>query len=335
MIHTLDFNKNSFMKSVLKKIGALTFGSAFLIISIQCKKNADHSATDSQDEKLVRAKKFIESKLAKGEVVQTVSFQPGQFESKSSGKIIPLENGTRINTFCNATPTLDPVSFSIKYTSSAGCSGSPSYTFKAFLEFSITFSSGVTFNSLMSNFMTFHLSTTGTYTSPLSVSSTYLGQSGNTYFFKTADIDLDANGINYCNVDGFYIEIMPVYSCNGSPLQSTDVYNTITSITNFSRCQTISPVFAQRTSNTTADISGWVTCTPCNFLGSEQFEFQYRQQGTSTWTTVNYDYYLGPYTIFSLSSGVTYEYRHRNKINTSLPGTTAPCYGPYSSVGTF
>jgi len=97
----------------------------------------------------------------------------------------------------------------------------------------------------------------------------------------------------------------------------------------FNSCQALSPAYVDATQPGGIYYFGWaLACSPCNFIGTESFDFQYRLQGSSSWNTLTKTYYGGPY-FLPLSSGI-YEWRHRNKKISSVS-----CDGPWSEVQTF
>ena len=96
-------------------------------------------------------------------------------------------------------------------------------------------------------------------------------------------------------------------------------------------CTTLSPIFVNPNvyGSKTFSASGWLlpcSTPPAHFVSPDEFEFQYRKSGNTTWITPSWSpsgYTSGPERVDVAETGI-YQYRWRNK------GTSpAACTGPY------
>ena len=177
------------------------------------------------------------------------------------------------------------------------------------------------------------LNPTVTKTSANPITVTYLGSYYNSYGEEVNKFDINFSvtftATEFCNYNEISVNTNPIPTdCIDNPTYA------VTSTTDYFTPQTYK-VYNYGVS-TSPSTSGQMTAFPlitlCNnchdpALGSSPtHDFQYRLQGSSTWTTVTYND-LNSHVISGLTSG-TYEYRSRGKLKTD--GT----YTPYTNIST-
>jgi hypothetical protein len=312
------------MKHLLQAAGCCML----VLLALQCKKSIKTVDGISPEQRKQFISAVEEELRTKGAKV-AVYFEPGDI--KNTGKGRPSAE-LRADVFCVADYTLSTSQYD--YTFVGDCSGGwTDYESRVYFTLTNNGSYPPPTNpaSITIDFTVFASGWT-VLSGPNTPTLHYAGAVGNvyTYYF---DIDFGALSVDYCDVtDISYNIIVPPTGCPGgsTPVSLNDGANI--QLNSFDKCKTVYPVFVNPNISGPGTIgySGWIlACTPCNFYGPAEFDFEYRLVSTSTWTSATRGYFTGPYTISGLSTGF-YEVRYRNR--KPNPGG---CVGPWSAIQTW
>jgi hypothetical protein len=233
-----------------------------------------------------------------------------------------------LNTPCNYEQiNMDITNFVIDFGAPSGCQGS--YTYDVTVHFTLTNNGTATF--IPANVLTDMTLVGNNYNDWSAVTNSHVTTVGNVYSF-VADIDFNLPALDYCSTEDMTFSSTFQVSCLGIDYWVEPYI--IFDLTDIPRCSTVSPIFVQDIGSLLMSVSGWLlpcSTMPCHFASPDEYEFQYRKQGNSTWITPGFSpagYLAGAYSVNVSSSGQgTYEYRWRNKET-----TPASCTGPYSDI---
>ena len=300
------------------RISAFVLITLFIFSLTRCKKNSSgkDQMTEAQQSEFI---KFVENEIRTKGV--TISVFPDKSEKQGRSA---QEEG-----FCVANFTLDVSRYDYSFT--GGCGGGWT-DYKGKVWFTITRNNAYPPPTAYGSFVDvyWYITESGNVTPHNNVQFTHVGTTGTTSEYVSDEMDFNGLGHNYCNVTVIANDMeIPPTGCAGGDIPVTQIDGISLTISSFSRCKTLYPAYVNPGGSGSFSFSGWaLACYPCQFYPPQEFEFQYRLQGTSNWTTRTENYFLGPYNVNSLSPG-TYEYRHRNKVT-----SPSSCYGPYSDIKT-
>jgi|GEM_PF-5515800 len=284
----------------------------------------------SDEEILNKVKELNQKQLEEGKVRMT--FTPRSIESgmrvrRSKGGEV-IEN-MELNAPCSI-EVIDLVvtSIAVDY-AGATCTGG-GYTYVAKVYFSIRKkTSTATFNPAS---VVFDMSLSGpnSYFAYSSLSPTYLGASGTDLnYVATITFTDPSSGFEFDLSTHLTISGTVLTDCSGTGywIEPYQIYN----LTTTEQCKTLSPIFVNPNvyGTKTFSVSGWLLpcgTMPAHFVTPEDFEFQYRKVGDTTWITPGWspgDYSFTVHRI-DVAEVATYQYRWRNK-----KSSATSCVGPY------
>lgn len=324
------------MKNKIAYIFLLSVGLSLVSIFHSCKKEIKSDTEKITEKGSNTFETFFKNELKKG-IKQEYYIDANQVSVTKR----TIRSGAKVETSCLADFDIAITKYDVTFTGSNpdsyGCFSTWDHT--ATVYFTITQNGSYPPPTNVANIQSWvQLSDQNTSTGLVTWGLTYVGHpSTYEYEYKTNVIDFSnfsGYSLNYCTLNSLYMElIVPPAGCTGTPI-SEDITTSIdfTNSNTFDQCKTVNKVYIDASSSGGIYYGGWnSTCSmPCKLFPPDQFEFQYKTQGSSTWSSaITQTYSYGGPSFLSLSPG-TYDFRYRNKM-----GSPKNCIGPYSNIETY